>query len=245
MPEHLHTGRCILVAAVALLWAAAAQAAPKDGPGKDSSAEDASPAISLNQLGGTWKNAKSGVNVRIEQSAAGWEVWFSTTGEARITLPEKNRPAIKIDGRNFTCSYSVTLPSAQTMAQCPTGVFTRLEPAPSVAKPAASAAPQAKPAAKIEPAPVKRPPEVKQPSQAASVTAPAPSIHARPLWAPSRMAPRHAVVHRRPPVRFAFRHRFRRFVTARPYRARGYRSYRYFRYRYRWYVILVPRCGCR
>ncbi len=255
MPEHSHTGRCILVAAVALLWAAAAQAAPKDSPGKDSGAEDASPAISLNQLGGTWKNNKSGVNVRIEQGAVGWEVWFSTTGEARITLPEKNRPAIKIDGRNFTCSYSVTLPSAQTMkwdltqghpeAQCPTGVFTRLEPAPSVAKPAASAAPQAKPAAKIEPAPVKRPPEVKQPSQAAAVAEPAPSSHARPLWAPPRMARRHAAVYRRPPVRFAIRHRFRRFVTARPYRAGGYRSYRYFRYRYRWYLVLVPRCGCQ
>lgn len=250
MPEHSQTGRCVLVAAVALLWAAAAHAAPKDSPGPD----DASPAISLDQLGGTWKNVKSGVNVRIEQGAVGWEVWFSTSGEARITLPEKNRPAIKIDGRNFTCSYSVTLSGAQTMkwdltqgqpeAQCPTGVFTRLEPAPSEGKPAAPAAPQGKPAAKIEPAPVNPPPEVKKPSQAA-VTQPARVSHARPLWAPPRIVPRHPAVYRRPPVRVAIRHRLWRFITARPYTPSGYRPYRYFQYRYRWYVVLVPRCRCR
>src|SRR5579863_4635407 len=101
MLEHPYTSRCILIAAMALLGAATAQAASKSDP--DNSGKDASPALALAQLGGTWKNVKSGVNVRIEQGAAGWEVWFSTTGKARITLPEKNRPAIKIDGRNFTC----------------------------------------------------------------------------------------------------------------------------------------------
>lgn len=256
MPEHLHSGRCVLAVAVGLLWIAVAQAAPKDIPAKDTGTEDASPAISLDQLGGTWKNVKSGVNVRIEQGAVGWEVWFSTSGEARITLPEKNRPAIKIDGRNFTCSYSVTLPSAQTMkwdltqgqpeAQCPTGVFTRLEPAPSEVKPAVPAVPQGKPAAKIEPAPVKPPPEVKKPPETAAVMEPTPAARPRPLWAPHRVVPRHAVAYRRPPVRLAIRHRFWRIAGAPlPYAARRYRPYRYFHHRYRWYVVLVPRCGCR
>jgi hypothetical protein len=257
MPEHLHTGRCLLVAAAAIAWAAAAQAAPKDDAAKGAGAEDASPAIRLDQLGGTWKNLKSGVNVRIEQGAVGWEVWFSTSGEAKITLPEKNRPAIKIDGRNFTCSYSVTLPSAQTMkwdltqghpeAQCPTGAFTRIEPAPSEHKPAASAASEGKPAAKIEPAPMKRPPEAKRPAEAAAVIEPAPKAHARPLWTPPpRAMPRHAAAYRRPPARFVIRHRHWRIARAlRPYAPGGYRPYRYLHYRYRWYVVLIPRCGCR
>ena len=254
MPEHSHTGRCILVAAVALSWAAVAQAAPKDNPAGDNGADNGSPAISLDQIAGTWKNDKLGVNVRIEQGAVGWEVWFSTSGEARIMLPEKNRPAIRIDGRNFTCSYSVTLPSAQTMkwdltqgqpeAQCPTGVFTRIGPAPSQIKPAALATPEGKPAAKIEPAPVKRPPEVEKPPQAATVIEPAP--RARPLWVAPRMPPRHTTVYRRPPVRLAIRHRFWRIPRAPwPYAVRDYRPYRYFHYRYRWYVVLVPRCGCQ
>jgi len=250
MPEHLDTGRCVLVAAVALLCAEAVQAAPNDSPAKDAGATDGSPAISLDQLGGTWKNAKSGVNVRIEQGAVGWEVWFSTSGEARITLPEKNRPAIKIDGRNFTCSYSVTLPSAQTMkwdltrgqpeAQCPTGVFTRLETVPSEAKRGAPAAPQAKQAAKQE-----QPPETQAPPQAETAIEPAPSSRAKPLWAPERIEPRHASVYRRAPARVAVRYRGWRAGARWHYAVGRYRPYRYYRYRYRWYVVLMPRCGCR
>ncbi len=157
MLEHSSAGRCILIAAMALFGAAAVHAAPNNSPAKDTTGKDASPAISLDQLGGTWKNAKSGVNVRIEQSTVGWEVWFSTTGEARITLPEKNRPAIKIDGRNFTCSYSVTLPTSQSMkwdltqgkpeSQCLTGVFSRVAPAPEAKQVGRSKRPQLRAAA--------------------------------------------------------------------------------------------------
>ena len=250
MPEHPRIGRCILVAATALFAATVAHAEPKYSPAKDTGGKDASPAIGLDQLAGTWKNAKSGVNVRIEQGAAGWEVWFSTSGQARITLPEKNRPAIKIDGRNFTCSYSVTLPSAQTMkwdltqgqpeSQCLTGVFSRIEAAPSAAKAVEPAAPEAKQVGKQEP-----PFETKKPPQTETVLAPAPSSPARPLWAPARMRLRHASAHRRPPIRFAIRHLGWRVAAAPwPHAASRYRPYRYFHYRYRWYVVFVPRCGC-
>jgi hypothetical protein len=279
MPEHPHTGRCILVAAMALFGtalfaAAAAQAVPKDSLAKDTGSKDASPAISLDQLGGTWKNAKSGVNVRIEQGAVGWEVWFSTSGEARITLPEKNRPAIKIDGRNFTCSYSVTLPSAQTMkwdltqgqpeAECLTGMFTRLEPAPTEVKRAAPA-PVAKPAVKAgQPLEANKPPQTETSSEPAPtrqspaarpIMAPTRTLSRSPaLWAARRMATafrhwrwRHAAAYRRLPARFAIRNRRWRLAGAPwPYAAAGgYRPYRYFHYQYRWYVVLVPRCGCR
>jgi hypothetical protein len=251
MPEHSHTGRCIAVATAALLWIAAAQAAPQDGSAADTSGKDASPAINLDQLGGTWKNVKSGVNVRIEHGTVGWEVWFSTSGEARITLPEKNRPAIKIDGRNFTCSYSVTLPSAQTMkwdltqgqpeSQCLTGVFTRIEPAPSEGK----TAPPGKPVAKIEPAPVSPHPEVKKPSGTPAVIQPTSVSRARPLWVSPRTMMRHAAAYRRPPIRIAIHRRSWRFAgRPLPHAVGRYRPYRYFHYRYRWYVVLVPRCGC-
>jgi hypothetical protein len=249
MPEHTHIGCCSLVAALVLVAVASAHAAPKDTAGKDDS-----PAITLAKLGGTWKNTKSGVNIRIEQGAGGWEVWFSTSGEARITLPEKNRPAIKIDGRNFTCSYSVTLPTAQTMkwdltkgqpeAQCLTGVFTRLEPAPSDAKRAAPAAPEAKQAVKGE-----TPPEAKKPPQVETWRKSAPASRAtraiRRFVAPARIMPRHAATYRRPPARAAMHHRGWRVAAApRPYAASRYRPYRFYHYRYRWYVVLVPRCGC-
>lgn len=254
MPEHPHTGRLILVAAAALFAAAAAQAAPKDSPAKDTG-KDASPAIKLDQLGGTWKNAKSGVNVRIEQGASGWQVWFSTSGEARITLPEKNRPAIKIDGHNFTCSYSVTLPTAQTMkwdltqgkpeAQCLTGVFTKLEPVPNEVKRAAPQAPEAKQAAKTAPAPVEQPAEAKKPPQAATVIEPSPTSPEKPLWSPAETMPRHAG-YRRPPVRLTIHHRGWRIAPATRWRyaASRYRHYHHYRHRYRWYLVFVPRCGC-
>ncbi len=253
MPEHSHTGCCILIAAAALFGVAVAHAAPKDVPAEHAGGKDASPAITLDQLAGTWKNAKSGANVKIEQGAVGWEVWFSTSGEARITLPEKNRPAIKIDGRNFTCSYSVTLPTPQTMkwdltqgqpeAQCLTGVFTRLGPAPSEVKHAAPAPPEAKQPVKREPASVK-PPEAKP--QAEADIAPAPAPRDRPLWTPTRTAPRHAAVYRRSPGRVAMRYRrWRAPVIRREYAVSGYRPYRYFHYRYRWYVVIFPRCGCQ
>lgn len=257
MPERSHTGRCTLVATAALLWAATAQAAPADNSAKDAGAKDASPAISLDQLAGTWKNAKSGVNVRIEQGAVGWEVWFSTSGEARITLPEKNRPAIKIDGRDFTCSYSVTLPGAQAMkwdltqgqpeSQCLTGLFTRIEPAPTQVKPAAPALPETKPAAKIEPAPIKQPAKVEKPPQAAAVIEPPPAARSRPLWVSRRPMRHHAAAFRwLPPARRGIRRRIWRFASApAAYAATGYRPYRYFHYGYRWYVVLVPRCGCQ
>jgi hypothetical protein len=236
MLEHPYTSRCILIAAMALLGAATAQAASKGGPAADSSGKDASPAIALAQLGGTWKNVKSGVNVRIEQGAAGWEVWFSTTGEARITLPEKNRPAIKIDGRNFTCSYSVTLPSSETMkwdltqgqpeTQCLTGVFTRLGPPPSEVKQAAPVR-----EVKHEPPAVERPAEVQKPPQPEPATEPAPvSGGEARLMTPQRPMSRHARV---------YRHRGWRYAAS------GHWPYRYFRYRYRWYVIYYPRCHCR
>jgi hypothetical protein len=250
MLKHPYTSRCILVAAMALFGTAAAQAASKDGPVTDTG-KDASPAISLDQLGGTWKNAKSGVNVRIEQGAVGWEVWFSTTGEARITLPEKNRPAIKIDGRNFTCSYSVTLPTSQTMkwdltqgkpeTQCLTGVFSRVAPAPSEVKGTgpATAAPEAK-VAKHAPAAVQQPPEVRKPQQ------PAPASGGAPVMARARTMHGHAARYQKPPTRIAIRHHgWRGAATARwRYAASRYSPHRYFHYRYRWYVVLIPRCGC-
>lgn len=240
MLKHRHIASCILTAAVALFGTALAQAAPNDAPVKE-----ASPAISFDQLGGTWKNTKSGVNVRIEQGAAGWEVWFSTSGEARITLPEKNRPAIKIDGRDFTCSYSVTLPTAQTMkwdltqghpeAQCLTGVFTRLGPAPSPVKRSAPVAPtpETKQVVKHEPAPAGPPAEpVIEPSGGA------------PTMAPSRLTHRHG--YRRPLVWSAAHHHGWRGGAPRwRYAASRYWQYRYFHYRHRWYVTLPPRCGCR
>lgn len=254
MLEHQYTGRCILIAAVALFGAAAAQAAPNDGPAKDA-AKDASPAISLDRLGGTWKNTKSGVNIRIEQGPVGWEVWFSTSGEARITLPEKNRPAIKIDGRDFTCSYSVTLPTAQTMkwdltqgqpeAQCLTGVFTRLGPAPSQVKRGAPAAPtpESKQVVKHEPAPGGTPAEVRKPRQSERAIEPSGGA---PTTAPLRIMHHHVVGYRRPLVRSAARyHGWRGAAPRWRYWASRYSSYRYFHYRYRWYVILPPRCGCR
>lgn len=239
MRQHWHIGGCILVAAVVLFGTPAVRAA------NDSPAKDASPAISLDQLGGTWKSAKSGVNVRIEQGAVGWEVWFSTSGEARITLPEKNRPSIKIDGRDFTCSYSVTLPTAQTMkwdltqghpeAQCLTGVFTRLGPAPSPVKHSAPAAPtpETKQAVKHEPAPVEpRAEPVIEPSGGAPALAPLRTVH------------RHG--YRRPLVWSAARyHGWREAAPRWRYAAGRYSRYRYFYYRYRWYVIRPSRCGCR
>jgi len=258
MPEHTHTGRCILVAALTLFGAAAVHATPKESPGKDAGGKDASAAISLDQLGGTWKNVKSGVNVRIEQGAVGWEVWFSTSGEARITLPEKNRPAIKIDGRDFTCSYSVTLPSAQTMkwdltqgqpeTQCLTGVFTRLGPAPSEVKRVTppAPAPQVKPAVKHEPAAVERSAEVRKLRQPEPVIERTPASGRAPTMVRERPMPRHAAVYRRPSARIASRHRGWPIAAAAPSRyASGYWPYRYFRYHYRWYVVLIPRCGCR
>lgn len=253
MRKHLYTGRCILFAGVALIGATAAQAAPNDGPAKDAS-KDASPAISLDRLGGTWKNAKSGVDIRIEQGAVGWEVWFSTSGQARITLPEKNRPAIKIDGRDFTCSYSVTLPTPQTMkwdltrgqpeAQCPTGVFTRLGPAPSQAKRSAPAAPtpETKQVVKHEPAPAGPPAEVVKPRLAARGVEPSGGA---PTMAPSRRMHRHWAGYPRPLVRRAVRGWRRGLAPRWRYEAARYWPYRYFHYRYRWYVILPPRCGCR
>ena len=252
MLEYSYTGRCILIAAMALFGVAAVHAAPNDSPAKDTTGKDASPAISLDQLGGTWKNAKSGVNVRIEQGTVGWEVWFSTTGEARITLPEKNRPAIKIDGRNFTCSYSVTLPTSQSMkwdltqgkpeSQCLTGVFNRVAPAPSEVRRSvpAAPAPEAKQVAKPAPAAVGQPPEVKKPRQPERVVEPLPES------AGARMIPRHAALYRKPSPRTVVRHRrWRAAAVARwRYAASRYSPHRYFHYHYRGYVVFIPRCGC-
>lgn len=249
MLEHPCTSRCILIAAMALLGAATAQAASKGGPAADSSGKDASPAIALAQLGGTWKNVKSGVNIRIEQGAVGWEVWFSTAGEARITLPEKNRPAIKIDGRNFTCSYSVTLPTSETMkwdltqgqpeTQCLTGVFTRLGLAPSEVKQAAPV--------KHQPPAVEQPAEVKKSPQPEPVVEPAPASGRARLMTPTRPMPRHAGVYRKLPGHIAIRHRGWRVAATGRWRGTtsGHWRYRYFHYRYRWYVIFYPRCECR
>lgn len=245
MLEHSSAGRCILIAAMALFGAAAVHAAPNDSPAKDTIGKDASPAIRLDQLGGTWKNAKSGVNVRIEQSAVGWEVWFSTTGEARITLPEKNRPAIKIDGRNFTCSYSVTLSTSQSMkwdltqgkpeSQCLTGVFSRVAPAP-----------EAKQVAKPAPAAVRQPPEVKKARQPERVVEPPPASGGVPGMASAPTVRRHAALYRKPPPRTVVRHRRWRAAAAARWRYAASRqpSYRYFHYHYRWYVVFIPRCGC-
>lgn len=240
MLAHPYTNRCILIATMVLLGAATAQAASKDSPATDTSGKDASPAIALDRLGGTWKNVKSGVNVRIEQGAVGWEAWFSTAGEARITLPEKNRPAIKIDGRNFTCSYSVTLPTSETMkwdltqgqpeTQCLTGVFTRLGPAPSEVKQAAPVR-----EGKRERPAVERPAEVKK------------SPQPEPVTEPASVSPRHARVYRKHPGHIAIRHRSWRVAAVGPWghAAGGHWLHRYFHYRYRWYVVFFPRCGCR
>lgn len=258
MLEHSYIGRCILIAAMALFGAAAVHAAPNDSPAKDTTGKDASPAISLDQLGGTWKNARSGVNVRIEQGTVGWEVWFSTTGEARITLPEKNRPAIKIDGRNFTCSYSVTLPTSQSMkwdltqgkpeSQCLTGIFSRVAPAPSEVRRSvpAAPAPEAKQVAKHPPAAVRPPPEVKKPRQPEQVVEPPPASGGAPGMASARTMPRHATLYRKPPPRTVVRHRRWRVAAAPRWRypASRYSRYHYFHYHYRWYVVFIPRCGC-
>ncbi|MFZ2067310.1 MAG: hypothetical protein WAV27_15125 [Xanthobacteraceae bacterium] len=252
MPEHPYTSRCILIAAMALFGIATAQAASKDRPATDTGVKDASPAIRLDQLGGTWKNANSGVNVRIEQAAVGWEVWFSTSGEARITLPEKNRPTIKIDGRNFTCTYSVTLPSAQTMkwdltqgqpeTQCLTGTFTRLGPAPSEVKHTAPAAPAQEVRQAVKPA-AERPVEVKKPEP---VVEPSPASGRAPILAPARSMQRHAALYRKPLTRITTRHRGWRVAAPQwQYASNSYRPYRYYRYRYRWYVVFFSRCGCR
>lgn len=249
MREHLYTARCILIAGVALIGATAAQAAPNDGPARDA-AKDASPAISLDRLAGTWKNAKSGVDIRIEQGTGGWEVWFSTSGQAHITLPENNRPAIKIDGRDFTCSYSVTLPSPQTMkwdltrgrpeAQCPTGVFTRLGPAPSQAKRTAPAAPppETKQVVKHQPAPAGPPAEARTPRHAQRGVEPSGGA---PITTPS------PTMHRHRAARSALRYYPRRRAAPRwwRYAASRYSPYRYLHDRYRWYVILPSGCGCR
>ncbi|HEY5064508.1 MAG TPA: hypothetical protein VIJ04_06815 [Xanthobacteraceae bacterium] len=230
---------------MALFGAAAVHAAPNNSPAKDTTGKDASPAISLDQLGGTWKNAKSGVNVRIEQGTVGWEVWFSTTGEARITLPEKNRPAIKIDGRNFTCSYSVTLPTSQSMkwdltqgkpeSQCLTGVFSRVAPVH-----------EAKQVAKHAPAAVRQPPEVKKPRQPERVVEPPPASGGAPGMASAPTMPRHAALYRKPPPRTVVRHRRWRAAAAARWRyaVSRYSPYRYFHHHYRWYVVFIPRCGC-
>ncbi|HEX5280430.1 MAG TPA: hypothetical protein VFW28_10140, partial [Micropepsaceae bacterium] len=109
--------------------------------------------ISLPRLAGRWKGDKSGMEVQIEQGSIGWEVWLSTDGQARITQPEADPRIIKIQSRNLTCTYSVTVPAAQTMkwemtpgqpdSRCLGDSFTKLGSAPQRARSVAAMKPAA------------------------------------------------------------------------------------------------------
>src|SRR6185437_8067741 len=104
-------------------------------------------------LAGRWKGDKSGMEVQIEQGSIGWEVWLSTDGQARITQPEADPRIIKIQSRNLTCTYSVTVPAAQTMkwemtpgqpdSRCLGDSFTKLGSAPQRGRPVAAMKPAA------------------------------------------------------------------------------------------------------
>ncbi|MGA8820285.1 MAG: hypothetical protein WB624_23595, partial [Xanthobacteraceae bacterium] len=120
---------------------------------KKPAARPAPLAISLPRLAGRWKGDKSGMEVQIEQGSIGWEVWLSTDGQARITQPEADPRIIKIQSRNLTCTYSVTVPAAQTMkwemtpgqpdSRCFGDSFTKLGSAPQRARSVAAMKPAA------------------------------------------------------------------------------------------------------
>jgi hypothetical protein len=140
---------------------AAKKAAKKNATAKNAGARkvaikiaavpDVTSSISLSRLAGSWKSVNSGLEVKIEQGAIGWEAWLSTDGQARITQPEANPQVIKIQSRNLTCTYNVTLPAAQTMkwevpsgqpvSRCVEDSFTKMGPAPAVGKPIVPAKP--------------------------------------------------------------------------------------------------------
>ena len=133
--------------------AAAKKAGAKNAGVKKPAARPALLAISLPRLAGRWKGDKSGMEVQIEQGSIGWEVWLSTDGQARITQPEADPRIIKIQSRNLTCTYSVTVPAAQTMkwemtpgqpdSRCLGDSFTKLGSAPQRGRPVAAMKPAA------------------------------------------------------------------------------------------------------
>lgn len=133
--------------------AGAKNAVVKNAGVKKPAARPAPLAISLPRLAGRWKGDKSGMEVQIEQGSIGWEVWLSTDGQARITQPEADPKIIKIQSRNLTCTYSVTVPAAQTMkwemtpgqpdSRCLGDSFTKLGSAPQRARPVAAMKPAA------------------------------------------------------------------------------------------------------
>lgn len=133
--------------------AGAKKAGAKNAGVKKPAARPAPLAISLPRLAGRWKGDKSGMEVQIEQGSIGWEVWLSTDGQARITQPEADPKIIKIQSRNLTCTYSVTVPAAQTMkwemtpgqpdSRCLGDSFTKLGSAPQRARPVAAMKPAA------------------------------------------------------------------------------------------------------
>src|SRR6185437_9149020 len=183
MSEQKYADRRILLCVVALFAATAVHAATKDAATKDAAtritasknaatrnpaakkagvknagvkkpaARPAPLAISLPRLAGRWKGDKSGMEVQIEQGSIGWEVWLSTDGQARITQPEADPRIIKIQSRNLTCTYSVTVPAAQTMkwemtpgqpdSRCLGDSFTKLGSAPQRGRPVAAMKPAA------------------------------------------------------------------------------------------------------
>src|SRR6185437_4199200 len=138
---------------VATKTAAAKKAGAKNAGVKKPAARPAPLAISLPRLAGRWKGDKSGMEVQIEQGSIGWEVWLSTDGQARITQPEADPRIIKIQSRNLTCTYSVTVPAAQTMkwemtpgqpdSRCLGDSFTKLGSAPQRGRPVAAMKPAA------------------------------------------------------------------------------------------------------
>jgi hypothetical protein len=133
--------------------AAAKKAGAKNAGVKKLAAPPAPLAISLPRLAGRWKGDTSGMEVQIEQGSIGWEVWLSTDGQARITQPEADPQIIKIQSRNLTCTYSVTVPAAQTMkwemtpgqpdSRCLEDSFTKLGSAPQRGRPVAAMKPAA------------------------------------------------------------------------------------------------------
>lgn len=142
-------GRRIAAKRVAAKNAAAKNAAAKKAAAKSTAAKNVPLAVSLKRLTGSWKGDESGLKVKIEQGSIGWEAWLSTDGQARITQPEADPQIIKIQSRNITCTYTVTLPDAQTMkwelapgqpdSRCLGDSFTKLGLAPAKVSPIATA----------------------------------------------------------------------------------------------------------
>ena len=131
--------------------AAARKVAAKRPAAKNPPAAKVPLTVSLPRLAGRWKGDTSGMEVQIVQGSIGWEAWLSTDGQARITQPEADPKIIKIQSRTLTCTYTVSVPAAQTMrweitpgqpeSRCLGDSFTKLGVAPQRGRPAAPAKP--------------------------------------------------------------------------------------------------------